>query len=59
MQKKQNTYKEYCPWESQFSYRFAAWAHNHRGWSKMKRTNRRIAKKRLRRVVNKSLFDFL
>lgn len=47
-------------YQSEFSHRYACWANNHRGWSKQKKKNRRIAKKRLKRayieVFLKNLF---
>lgn len=42
--------------QSWFSYRNAAWANNHSGWSKMKKKNRRRFKKRFkdedRKMIN-------
>ena len=35
--------------EDRFSRRFATWTFNHDGWKKYKRTNRRIAKRKLKR----------
>ena len=35
--------------EDRFSRRFACWAQNHKGWSKTKKRNRRLAKRRLKR----------
>jgi hypothetical protein len=46
--KKASTYKGVLPYQSEFSRRYACWARNHRGWSKMKRYNKRLAKRRLR-----------
>lgn len=46
--KQNNTYKGYIPFQSEFSHRFACWANNHRGWAKMKKFNKRLAKRRLR-----------
>lgn len=46
--KQANTYKGYLPFESEFSHRFACWAINHRGWAKMKKYNRKVAKRKLR-----------
>lgn len=46
--KKTNIYKGKLPFQSEFSHRYACWANNHRGWAKMKKFNKRIAKKRLR-----------
>ena len=44
-----NIYKGFLDYQSEFSHRYACWANNHRGWAKMKRKNRKLAKKRLRR----------
>ena len=46
--KRANTYKGKLPWQSEFSHRFACWANNHRGWAKMKKFNKRLAKRRLK-----------
>lgn len=46
--KRQNIYKGFLEFESEFSHRYACWANNHRGWAKMKRDNKKIAKKRER-----------
>lgn len=50
--KKNNIYKGFLPYQSEFSHRFACWANNHRGWAKMKKFNKKLAKKRLRRAEN-------
>lgn len=47
--KRANTYKGFLPWQSEFSHHWACWANNHRGWAKMKKANKRIAKRRIRR----------
>lgn len=52
--KRQNTYKGKLDCQSEFSHRYATWARNHNGWAKMKRANKRIAKKRVRREINKT-----
>lgn len=44
--KKQNTYKEFLNHQWEFDHKYACWANNHMGWSKMKKNNRRIAKRR-------------
>lgn len=51
--KKQSIYKGYLNPQSEFSHRFACWAKNHRGWAKMKKSNKRIAKRRLRQSQRK------
>lgn len=55
LMKKTNIYKGKLPWQSEFSHRFACWAKNHRGWAKMKKANRRLAKKRLKRELDKKV----
>ena len=35
--------------EDRFSRAFACWANNHKGWSKTKKRNRRLARRRLKR----------
>lgn len=49
MGKKANIYVGLLTSQSEFSHRWATWAQNHMGWAKMKKYNRRVAKKRLRR----------
>lgn len=46
--KKTNIYKGKLPFQSEFSHKYACWANNHRGWAKMKKSNKRIAKRRLK-----------
>lgn len=47
--KKAQTYKGFLNYQSKFSHLFAAWVNNHNGWSKMKKLNKKVAKKRERR----------
>ena len=47
--KRANYLKGFLPWQSEFDRHFACWAANHRGWSKMKIFNKRLAKRRERR----------
>ena len=51
--KKNKIYAGLLDYQSEFSHRYACWANNHRGWAKMKKANKRLAKKRLRRMLNK------
>lgn len=44
-------YKKFIPRQSAFSRDFATWARNHRGWAKMKKANRRLAKRRYDREM--------
>lgn len=53
MSKKQNIWKGYLDFESEFSHRYACWASNHRGWAKMKAFNKRVAKRRRNRKLDK------
>lgn len=46
--KKQNIYKGFVPFQSEFDHKYACWATNHRGWAKMKRSNKRLSKRRVR-----------
>lgn len=50
--KKSNIYKGEIPYQSEFDHRFACWANNHRGWAKMKKFNKRLAKRRLKQKKN-------
>ena len=54
--KQANYLKGHLPWESEFDHYFAAWANNHRGWAKMKRFNRRLAKRRERRAWKEAAY---
>ena len=53
----QNYLKGFLDNESEFSHRWACWASNHMGWSKMKKSNKRVAKKRERRVLNRRITE--
>lgn len=53
--KKAQTYKWFLNYQSEFSHLFAAWANNHNGWSKMKKLNKKVAKKRERRFVRNNM----
>lgn len=46
--KQNNIYKGVLPYQSEFSHHYACWASNHRGWAKMKKFNKRLAKRRLK-----------
>lgn len=48
--KRANTYKGHLDYQSEFDHRYACWAVNHMGWAKMKKFNKRIAKRRLKRA---------
>lgn len=50
--KKSNIYKGKVPYQSEFDHRFACLANNHRGWAKMKKLNKRLAKRRLKQEKN-------
>jgi hypothetical protein len=52
------SYKKYIQKEqSEFSHRWACWANNHMGWTKMKKKNRRLAKRRMQRDLDKLYGD--
>lgn len=57
MAKQNNPYKGRVPFQSEFDHRYACWATNHRGWAKMKKFNKRLAKKRLRVELRKNMED--
>ena len=57
--KKQNIWLPCLPWQSEFDRHYACWANNHRGWAKMKRYNRRLAKKRGKQKLRKELDEWL
>ena len=43
--------KKMLPVQSEFSRRHATWANNHRGWAKLKKCNRRLAKSKMKQEV--------
>ena len=53
--KRANTYKGRLGWQSEFSHRYACWANNHNGWAKAKKSNKRLAKRRLKDELRKEL----
>lgn len=53
MSKQNNIYKGHLAYQSEFDHKWACWATNHRGWAKMKKFNKRLAKKRLRNDMKK------
>ena len=42
-------------YQSWFSKLYASWANNHNGWSKMKKKNRKLFKKKFRRETRKEI----
>lgn len=50
-----NIYKPHLEYQSEFDHHYACWANNHRGWAKMKKYNKKVAKKRLRRATKKRI----
>ena len=51
----QNIYKGLLDNSSEFDHHWACWANNHMCWAKMKKANKKIAKKRLRRKTQKQI----
>ena len=45
--------------QSEFSHRYAGWANNHNGWSKMKKKNRKLFKKKFRRETDEEIKEYL
>ena len=41
--------------QSEFDHKYACWANNHRGWQKMKRHNKRTARRKLKEKLNKEI----
>lgn len=48
-------YKKMLPEQSEFDHQCAAWARNHMGWSKMRKFNRRLTKRRVKRELDKQM----
>ena len=42
--KRNNTYRGYLEFESEFDHQLACWAVNHNGWAKFKAWNRKVAR---------------
>lgn len=53
--KRNNTYRGYLEFESEFDHQLACWAVNHNGWAKFKAWNRKVAKKREKRAAMKDI----
>lgn len=53
--KRKNYLKGFLPWQSEFDHHYACWAYNHNGWAKMKKSNKRQAKKADRRNWKKEV----
>ena len=59
MAKLQQSYLEYLNPQSEFDHHYACWSTNHQGWSKMRRQNRRIAKRRQRHQDRRRLWELV
>lgn len=56
MKKSEITRRQYSNnYQSWFSKMYACWANNHNGWSKMKKQNRKLFKKKFRRETKKEI----
>ena len=56
MQKSEITRRQFSDnCQSLFSKKYACWANNHNGWSKMKKKNRKLFKKKFRRETDKEI----
>ena len=55
MKKQQDIYKGYLDPLSEFDHRYACWASNHGSWSRAKRRNKKIAKKRAKRKLQQEI----
>ena len=42
-------------YQSEFDHKYACWANNHNGWSKQKKLNRKIARKRYSKLLQDEL----
>lgn len=54
---KGNIYKGYFDNESELSHKFYCWPNNHNRWSKMKKLNKKIARKRIKMDYKKYEYD--
>lgn len=55
--KQANIWKGKLDFQSELSHQCACWAKNHRGWAKMKKSNKRLAKRRLKQEQQKENND--
>ena len=55
--KRANYLKGFLPWQSEFDHHYACWANNHQGWAKMKKGNKRLAKRREERNWKKEAYS--
>ena len=53
--KQNQIYKSKLDYQSEFSHKYACWANNHNGWAKMKKFNKRLAKRRLKQEERKEI----
>jgi hypothetical protein len=53
--KKQNYLKGFIDYQSEGSHYWATWASNHMGWAKMKKLNKKVAKRREKRELDKQI----
>lgn len=51
--------KKLLPFQSEFSHQYACWANNHNGWAKMKKANKKLAKTRFKRQIEKEVREEL
>ena len=51
----EDIFKKLIPWQSEFDHHYACWAKNHNGWAKAKRFNRKLAKVRMKRIIEKQI----
>lgn len=58
MNKKNKIYCSYLLDQSEFSHQFSTWAKNHNGWSKMKKLNKRRAKRKEKQDWKKEIKNF-
>ena len=53
--KKTDIYRGLTPFQSEFSHRYACRANKHAGWAKMKKSNKKLAKKKERERLRKEI----
>ena len=49
----------FLPWQCEFEHIYACWCANHRGWAKMKKSNKRLAKKREKQFLRKETEEWM
>lgn len=53
-----NVWKGHIKSQSEFDHHYACWASNHRGWAKMKKLNKKLAKRRMKQAERRDGHEY-